>query len=56
MIGEIKYAFSYLYPARHYGKNAPIPFATIVADLRFLKTKSKYGINFSFASRGERAS
>lgn len=37
-------------------KNAPIPFATIVADLRLLRIDSKYGANSSFASHGVRAS
>ena len=45
-----------LYPARHYGKNAPIPLATIVADVQLLRIGSKNGTNSSFASRGERAS
>ncbi len=37
-------------------KNTPIPFATIVADLRLLRIDSKYGTNSSFASHGVRAS
>ena len=37
-------------------KNAPILFATIVADVRLLRIDSKYGTNSYFASHGVRAS
>ena len=56
MIGEIKYAFFISMPCKAcMAKNAPMPLATIFANLRFLRIYSKYGANSSLVFRGVRS-